>query len=716
MKRTLGILAGLVGALAVLLVVAAVVLPLVFDEDDLKEAISSEVTEKTGRDMTLAGDLDFSVFPWLALEVNDISLGNAAGFDSRPFAHIGKARAGVALMPLLRRQISIDKVTLHGLELALAVDEQGRNNWDDLAGGGDAGAASEPGAGTFSTQRVAGLDIRDARVDFQDLKSDSHYLLSGLSLQTGALGEGAPVPVELRAVLEDVAAGMRADVELSATAVFDVKADRYALQDLDLALAASASGAQHPVRIRAPRLDLDLAAQTLLLVAFNAELAGLRLNGGLSMGRILDGPTFAGSVEAAEFSPAAWLQAMGVQPPVTADPQVLQEARFSARYSGSGSEIALTEIDLALDQSRFAGELSVRNFEQPKIGFELSVDEIDLDRYLEPAGGSGGTAAEEAVAMPREELRGQEIEGRLAAGRLRLAGVDFTAAEVGVSVRDGRLRLHPLTGEFYGGRYSGDIGLDGSAAVPVLSLDETIDSVAFRRLVADLVDSEAISGTAEGFARLTGEGRTSDEVLGSLHGDVGLTLTEGALEGINIWYEIRRGMALYKGVAPPEPEPDRTVFSRMQVSAGVDRGVVTTRELIGELPFLTLSGSGTVDLARSRVDLGMVAAVSSSPDLATDPLASELRGRSLPFRVTGTLDDPAISIDWKTLLAGEIADRLLDKLGLGSKAEAGDGGQEGQDGQENKSSGDQIIDSAKGSLLNILRGKEKKTGQDQDGN
>ena len=50
MKRTLGILAGLVGALAVLLAVAAVVLPLVFDEDDLQEAISSEVTEKTGRD------------------------------------------------------------------------------------------------------------------------------------------------------------------------------------------------------------------------------------------------------------------------------------------------------------------------------------------------------------------------------------------------------------------------------------------------------------------------------------------------------------------------------------------------------------------------------------------------------------------------------------------------------------------------------------------
>jgi len=49
-KRTVGVLSGLVGALAILLVVAAVALPLVFDEDDLQEAIFSEVPEKTGRD------------------------------------------------------------------------------------------------------------------------------------------------------------------------------------------------------------------------------------------------------------------------------------------------------------------------------------------------------------------------------------------------------------------------------------------------------------------------------------------------------------------------------------------------------------------------------------------------------------------------------------------------------------------------------------------
>ena len=58
------------------------------------------------------------------------------------------------------------------------------------------------------------------------------------------------------------------------------------------------------------------------------------------------------------------------------------------------------------------------------------------------------------------------------------------------------------------------------------------------------------------------------------------------------------------------------------------------------------------------------------------------------------------------LTEGEIADRLLDKPGLRSKADAGDSGQQGRDGQEEKSSRDQLIDAA----------KDKKPEPDQDGN
>ncbi len=710
MKRLLKILVGLIGLIILLFVLAAVLLPLIYDKEDLKATIAVRVQEQTGRELDIAGDLDFSVFPWLAVEVADLSLSNAPGFGDQPFARIGQARVGVALVPLFRKQVSIDEVTIDGLELALAVNEKGQNNWDDLGGEEESGASQDSGSDLFSGKRVAGLNIQNARVEYRNRQAGAHYRLRDFSLQTGALGDAQPVPLELKALVEDVAAGSRAEVSLAATAAVDLEAEKYRLDDFELSL-DSEDGP--PVSLLAPRLDMDLAAQTLQLESFTAETSGLRVEGAVSGQKILDDPVFSGSFGTGEFSPVEVMEKLGEAVPETADPGVLQRARMMANFSGGGTRFALTDFTMELDDSRFTGELEAGNFEQPDIGFTLAVDSIDLDRYLEPADESAG---EDEVAIPQEELKGMEVQGRLRAGTLRMAGLEFSEAEVGVSIRNGKLRLNPLTAGFYGGRYSGDIALDGSGSEPRLTLDEKIDGVTFQRLVADLVENESLSGVAVGHAELTGRGRTDSQMLDSLQGDLGLTLNEGALEGINIWYEIRRGMALYKGLPPPEPEPNRTVFSRLNLDASVQEGVVTTRELIGDLPFLTVQGNGTVDLGRSEVDLGMVAEVHNSPDLAQDPLGSELRGRSMPFKITGSLENPKVSVDWESLLKSQATDLILDKLGLGAQedeteAETGDGE------TEETSSRDQLEKAASGALMDLLGGKKKKDKEkDEDGN
>jgi AsmA protein len=258
-------------------------------------------------------------------------------------------------------------------------------------------------------------------------------------------------------------------------------------------------------------------------------------------------------------------------------------------------------------------------------------------------------------------------------------------------------------------------------------MDEKIDSISFQQLVEDLVESDSLSGTAKGHVRLTGRGKNSSEVLGNLQGDLGLALTEGALEGINIWYEIRRGMALYKGLPAPDPEPKRTVFSRLDINGTAKDGVVTTQELTGELPFLAIRGSGKIDLGQSQLNLGLVAEVRNSPELADDPLASGLGGKSLPFKITGPLDAPSLSVDWEALLKSEAADILLNKLGLGPKeepasdADAVEGGEsaESTDSEpEEESSKDQLKETAKGALFKLLKGKDKgeDTEKEENGN
>ena len=716
MRGIFKILLGLVGGVIVLLILATVLLPLIYDKEDLEKTIATEVFKQTGRQLSINGALDFSVFPWLAVEVSDLSLSNAEGFGDQPFAQISSARVGVALMPLFRKQIAVDEITLDGLDLALAVNARGENNWDDLAEGGETESvqAKQDGVSKFSSQRVAGLNIRDARIEFQDQQTGSHYLLSGFSMQTGALGDGKPVMLELTTLLEDLAAGDRVKADLAATVSIDLQAEQYTFDEVELTMAletSDAPGDALAIRIRAPRVNADLAAQTLQLESFTAQLAGLEADGTLSARNILDDPAFSGSANIARFSPAEMMQALQLETPVTTDPEALQQARLSTSFAGSSSQITLSDFEFELDQSRFTGEMSIRDFDRPRIGFDFTVDEIDIDRYLEPATEQPTDQAVQAdVTMPREELQDQDVQGTLRAGKMRLAGLDFNDAELGLTIRNGKLRLNPVTAGFYGGSYNGDITLDSSGAVPVLSLDEKVDSITFQQLVADLVDNESLSGTALGHVRLTGRGASSGEVMRSLGGDLGLTLTDGALEGINIWYEIRRGLALYKGLAPPPAEPNRTVFSRMHLSASVADGVVTTRELVGDLPFLTVNGNGAIDLGESSVDLGLVATIHNTPELAKDPLAADLSGKKLPFRISGPLEDPGIAVDWKALLQSEATEMLLDKLGLAPDAPPEDGG----DGdQESDSSEDQLEDAAKNMLFDLLGGKDK--DKDDDG-
>ncbi len=672
MARLIKILAGIFGALILLLVLVALLLPLLFDQDDLKHAIGEAVLEETGRKLTIAGDLEFSVFPWLAVEVSQITLGNAAGFSAESFAEIGQASLGVRLMPLLKKKIEVGRVTLDDFSLNLSVKANGQNNWQDLLESGDVAAGSdESGAVGFDNQGIAGLTIRNALIDYKDDSIGTHYTLSEFSLESGALGGKQPVPVEMTMRLEDRLAGQSAQVEMRAVIDANLPENRFSFTDVVVQaeiVAADLPGGSQRMSLKAPEINSDLDAQTLSANSFELSIMGLQLRGALAATSIIDNPAYSGQIWIDDFSPRELFTQLRMDIPVTADPDVLTRARAEAKFKGNSQSLALSELDMRMDQSHLSGELSVRNFDRPTIDFELSMDQIEMDRYLEPVSETPGgvSLGETNIELPVDLLEGLDIGGQFTLGSVLSAGMTFTDMVAGVTVKNNRLRLYPVSALFYGGTYSGDIRLDGSADLPVLSINEKIEGIQFEKMAADLFDGAPLSGTADGHARLSGEGRTSGQVSRRLAGDIGLTINDGAWEGTNIWYEIRRALALFKTQAPPEPPAEnRTVFSRMQATATVSEGVMTTNDLVAELPFISLSGGGTVDLASSEINLNLVAVVRSDPELLADGLTGDIAGKRIPLKITGTLDDPGVKPDFAVLLKEKAEEILLEKLGLG---------------------------------------------------
>jgi uncharacterized protein involved in outer membrane biogenesis len=224
-KKILAVVAGVV----LLLLIAVLVVPQFIDWNRYKGDIAAEASRLTGRDVTIGGDIGFSVLPAPALVVNDLRVANLPGGVATDMARLRKAEVHVALMPLLSRRIEVTQVTLVEPVIALEVLADGRNNWTFTPDADEAPPETPPAeprrrngvpdvrldeveiegatityrdvaAGTI--QRIEQLDASIEAASLQGpITSTGSFRAEGIPISfaadLGAFGNGAPVPVTL---------------------------------------------------------------------------------------------------------------------------------------------------------------------------------------------------------------------------------------------------------------------------------------------------------------------------------------------------------------------------------------------------------------------------------------------------------------------------------------------------------------------------------------
>lgn len=635
-KKLLYFLIGIVA----LFVVAAIAISLFFDPNDYRDRIAEEVHRETGRELTIEGELQLSVFPWIGIDVGRTTLGNAPGFGEDPFLSFDQARLSVEVMPLIRGQgLRIGAVVLDAFELNLAIAGDGRNNWQDMVEHAEAGP--EPGPEVEEAEAVdasqqvelsiASIEISNAAVRYEDARAGASYRLTDFNLETGRVGGGDPIDIR--------------------------SSFNFELQPADLAGDFSIATSLVPVDDGVMLRDAEIST-----VGLDAVISGLDA-----------GNNFHLQVDA--FSLKALLTRLNIDPPVTADPDALGKIIFEGDLRFDEDAIALTGVELVVDDTTFTGGLSVGSGTAGTIGIELAADEIDLDRYMAPATGADSAGAESVpVEIPVELIQGLNVRGSLTVARADLSGMRFENVELGLDAADGNLRLHPVSADFFDGRYAGDVRINVAGDVPSLSVNETISDVSLGALARAMFDQENVTGTINGAFRLGGRGANLAAIQQDLDGSIEMQLVDGAWEGTDVWYELRRARALFRQETPPEPKlPARTRFSNVHATGPVTDGVFRNDDLLAELPFMRLTGKGKVDIAAAEVDYRLIARVLEKPELASELSPEELDDfteAEIPLRISGPLTDPSIVPDIEKMLTDEVKkkveeelkERLLDKL------------------------------------------------------
>ena len=90
----------IITVLLLLLLLAVAALIFTFDPNNYKDHIIELVEQQTGREFKIDGDINYSLFPWIGLELERVALGNAQGFSERAFAEIKRLDVKVMALPL----------------------------------------------------------------------------------------------------------------------------------------------------------------------------------------------------------------------------------------------------------------------------------------------------------------------------------------------------------------------------------------------------------------------------------------------------------------------------------------------------------------------------------------------------------------------------------------------------------------------------------------
>jgi len=306
------------------------------------------------------------------------------------------------------------------------------------------------------------------------------------------------------------------------------------------------------------------------------------------------------------------------------------------------------------------------------IRFTLAADQVNLDRYLPPpppkpaAGAPKGTSA--SSTKPEEPidlsaLKALNLKGDLKIERLIASNVKLERVHLGVKAAGGKVDAEPLTADLYQGKLSG--AASANANTNRFALKADLGGVTLGPLLKDALDNDLLEGRGSVALDVQTGGATLSAMKKALSGNASLALRDSSLKGVNLGELLRKAKSL-RGSSPPAEQgaspSERTDFTELGASFVIRNGVAHNDDLSAKSPLLRLAGAGDVDIGAGSIDYLIKASVVASSGGQGGKDLAELRGVTVPVKVSGALDAPRFRADLRSTVRDAVKQRAEEKL------------------------------------------------------
>ncbi|MFJ2412353.1 AsmA family protein [Pseudomonas sp. NPDC087814] len=687
--KAFGKILGLV-LLGLLLIIVALGFALthLFDPNDYKDEIRQIARDKAHIELTLNGDIGWSLFPWLGLELHEASVATLTN-PSQPFADLQMLGLSVRVLPLLRREVQMSDVRVEGLNLRLNKDVHGHGNWEDIGKNvpDPATAATTPAVAEAATPPkpekppqpirldIDSLTINNARVEYNDEQTGKQFSAESIQLSAGAVHEGASIPVKLTAFFGTNQPLMRVKTEVNGNLRIQRALKRYQFEDMKVTGEATGEPLQGKTVTFSTQgqLLVDQSANIAEWTGMKLSLNQLRALGELKVNDLDKTPQLSGALSIAQFDLAKFLDSVGNPlPPMAAGS--LSKVELVSRLKGTPTSLALEDLNLKLDDSTFTGRVAVDDFARQSLRVQLKADTFNADNYL-PAkseAAKGAAAARQAEVqnseagamaaggttplpdaptkaawstdklLPLTRLRTLDVNADLSFGQLTLSKLPIQNAALKASGLDGQLKLDTLSGGLYNGTFQANGNLDVRQDIPLLALQTRIKQVPVERILQAQGQNPPVKGQLTLDSNLNGRGNSQKALIDSLNGTASFAINNGVLLNANIEQQLCTGIALLnrKTLSGDQRGKD-TPFQELKGNLIFRNGVASNPDLKVRIPGLTVNGDGDVDLRVLGMDYRVGIIVEGDQRDVPDPacqVGSNFQNIEVPLRCRGPLE------------------------------------------------------------------------------
>lgn len=331
--------------------------------------------------------------------------------------------------------------------------------------------------------------------------------------------------------------------------------------------------------------------------------AGMRLNGKLAV---------------APFNPRTLMAALGIAAPKTADANVLKNVSLTTLIEGDEKKVLLRNLRITLDDTTVSGDAGISDLASLRQYARLTLDRMDVDRYLPPETASApAKPAAPAPApaaggglLPVDLLKTQNLDVALSAGSLKIMTYPITGFRLAATAGNGIVNVSEFRGNIFQGGFSAPVNINVQGAQPVLSLQPRLDAMEIGPLARKVLKKDLLEGRASYNGALTLRGNSSDAWMRSVSGTSDLKFENGILKGVNAMKELNNALGKYQALlalagkdlgTEAEKQNDTQIASFSAVNT-LDKGVVNSKALNADLRKGKVAGSGTFNLVTQALD------------------------------------------------------------------------------------------------------------------